>query len=173
MRRNRMTGVAAAVMALGLVSVPAYSQSGAAAAVEGGASRTQAQEPGPGRAARRLGVLRRLTDPELRDRLGLTAEQSGRLDALLFESAKRVVQRQADLKLLRLEMLEQMKAENPDRAVLESKIDEIGAARSNLARIRLDAFFEIRDLLTPEQRDLLRESLRKGGNGARRRGRKR
>ncbi len=176
MRRNWITGVAAAVLAFGLVCVPAYAQGGTALLTQGGSSPKSGQKPGAdwgrrggvGRVAGRLGVLRTLTDPDVRDRLGLSAAQRESLDALLFESAKRAVRLQSDLKSLRLEMLEQMRTDQPERAALEAKIDEIGAVRSNLARMRLDAFFQIRELLTPEQRDLLRENLRKGRRGARR-----
>lgn len=170
MKRNWMMRFVVAAMAFGLVSVPTYSQSEAGAIAQGesrASGRAAGRRGGAGRMARNLGVLRALTRPAIQERLGLSAVQKDGIDTLLFDSAKRAIQLEADLKSLRLDMVEQMKSENPDRAALEGKIDEIGTVQSNLARLRLDAFFQLREILTPEQRSLLRETL-KNRRGARR-----
>ncbi len=128
-------------------------------------SRALAQ-PGPeggkarrfqGEGRRGAALFRLLRDEDVRDRLGLDESQRRSLDNLFFESSQRAIQLQADLKSLRLEMARLGKQENPDRAALEAQLERIAAVRTEMARLRLDGMFQIRDILTPEQRASLKE----------------
>ena len=113
---------------------------------------------GEGRGGRRGGAaFRLLRDEDVRDRLGLSPEQRRSLDSLLFDSAQRAIQLRADMKSLRLDMARLGKQDNPDRGAMDAKLEQISALRTDQARLRLDAMFQLRDLLSPEQRDLLRQ----------------
>lgn len=172
--------VTAAILAMGLSSASVFCQSGQDAGVSkrGVEASKRSEWRRPGRrggvsgAGGQMAVWRALRNPATRERLGLDAAQSERLDGIFFESSQKAIQLDADLKSLRLEMFRRLREENPDRAALEAKIDEIAAVRSNMARLRLDAFFQIHDLLTPEQRQALRQSLQERRGRARKQGRR-
>jgi len=90
------------------------------------------------------------------DRLNLTEQQKQQLKDLRFQSSKEKIQRQADLKVARLEYRQLMSEDLPDRSQVMSKLDQISQLQSNLRKHQVDSRLSARELFTPEQRSKLR-----------------
>ena len=104
-----------------------------------------------------LGLGLAVRNPQFRERLGLTAEQVTRIEAGHSEFSKAQVRQQAEMRVKRMELAELMRADNPDRAALEKKMREVHDAEFAERKAHLDHQFALRDTLTPEQQQKLRE----------------
>jgi Spy/CpxP family protein refolding chaperone len=113
-----------------------------------------------GRHLRRAGLGRLLKDPALRERLGFTAEQAAKIEAQENAFAKSRVRQHADLRLKHMELRELMESEKPDRAAIDRKLRELQDARTVAHKTAIDHRLAMRELITPEQRDRLREIMR-------------
>jgi len=104
---------------------------------------------------------RLVSNPELREKLGISADQAAKIrhQFLAFRIAEVRYQAEADVK--RIELRDLLSADNPDKAAIDSKVDEIGAARLAAAKARVDFGLSMRDALTPDQRAKLKELMRK------------
>lgn len=106
---------------------------------------------GPGRG------MRMLDRGKLREELGLTDEQIERLRALRFEGAKKKIQMRSQLSLKRLELRELLQADEPSRTAIDRKLREVSDAQHALLKQRIEQRLAMRTVLTPEQRDQLKE----------------
>ncbi len=93
---------------------------------------------------------------DLSSELGLSAEQTQRLEEIRLKAQRKTIKLKADLKLAHLDLRGLLQAEHPDKQAIYKKLDEIGALRTRLERNRIDTRLEIRNLLNPEQRKKLR-----------------
>jgi Spy/CpxP family protein refolding chaperone len=97
-------------------------------------------------------------------RIELTQEQKEKIRDTRLDFQKQNIRLKADLKIARLELQSLMADEEADKAKIYQKIEEIGALRTRLAKNRVDQKMAIRDILTKEQRDKLKElKFRKAG----------
>lgn len=102
-----------------------------------------------------FGLARIAANPELREKLGLTAEQVAKIGQQTSEFRKTNIRSRADLEVKRVELGDLLRAESPDRASIDRKLDEIGAARVAQAKAQLHYRLAMREVLTPEQRKKL------------------
>lgn len=112
------------------------------------------------RAGRHLSLGRIAHDPALRERLGITDEQVAKIQAAQSQFAKQQIQRQAELRIKRMELAELLRAENPDRAAIEKKLRELNDLELQAKMAGLDHGMAMRNLLTPEQREQLKQLAR-------------
>ena len=105
-----------------------------------------------------------------RRQLGLSEEQSSRLRQLGLEARKSAIRRRADMEMKQLELEELLGAAEPDRAAIDRTVQEIGALHAARMKAGIDQRLNFQDVLTPEQREKMRE-LRKQGFRGRRSGR--
>ncbi len=124
------------------------------------------------RPRQRRSRMMRAERPSLAKQLGLTEGQQEELRTLRTDAQKNRIQSQADMRIKRLEMAELMRADEPDRAAIERKLDEIAAARKTQFLAKLDHRNAMKEILTPEQLEKMK-TLRKnsGRNFRRNRGR--
>jgi Spy/CpxP family protein refolding chaperone len=112
--------------------------------------RGQGQPPGPGHEHLQL-------SPEQKEKIqAIRNKYSGLLDDVVIEIRK-----------ARLEMVTEMKKDNPDRAQIETKLKKVMTLQEKRHQIILDEYFEIRSVLTPEQnrffvRRFIRSMMREG-----------
>ncbi len=104
-----------------------------------------------------FGLARIAASPEMREKLGLTAEQVTKINQQTSEFRKTSIRTRADLEVKRVELADLMKAENPDRTAIDRKLDEIGAARVAQTKAQLHYRLAMREVLTPEQKTKLRQ----------------
>jgi Spy/CpxP family protein refolding chaperone len=101
-----------------------------------------------------------LRNPAFRERLRITPEQAARIQAQQSAFAKARIRDRADVQVKRLELDELLAAEKPDHAQLEKKLFELNEAEFAMRKAALDQRLAMREALTPEQRDNLRDMVR-------------
>jgi len=102
-------------------------------------------------------LARIAANPEMREKLGITAEQASKISQQTSEFRKTSIRSHADVEVKHVELEDLMRAESPDRAAIDRKLDEIGAARLAETKARVHYRLAMRDVLTPEQRTKLRQ----------------
>ena len=132
--------------------------------VQGPGSRRRA---GPCRHGRGSHPARMLLSERARRQLGLSEEQSSRLRQLSLEARKNAIRRRADLETKQLELEELLGAAEPDRAAIDRTVQEIGTLHAAQMKADIDQRLNFQDVLTPEQRDKLREFREQGFRGRR------
>ncbi|MCX6135257.1 MAG: periplasmic heavy metal sensor [Ignavibacteriales bacterium] len=90
--------------------------------------------------------------------LKLTDEQKKSIESLRFELGKRSVDQQARGKTARLELAEMFKAEQPNQAAIQKKLAEISQLQSVQRVLRVDHWFAVNKLLTPEQQKIWKKA---------------
>ena len=99
--------------------------------------------------------------------LGLTEDQSNRLRQLRLEARKSAIRRRADRETKQLELEELLGAAEHDRAAIDRTIQKMGALHAAGMKARIDQRLDFRDVLTPEQREKMREFREQGLRGRR------
>jgi Spy/CpxP family protein refolding chaperone len=75
-----------------------------------------------------------------------------KLQAQESTMAKSAIRSRADLQVKRMELGELMRADNPDRLLIDKKLREVQDATFAAERARIDGQLNMHDLFTPEQR---------------------
>ena len=173
--------VVVAVLALAVVSYPSFAQT-----PQQGPPPDQSQRPdgfgprGPLRQMRpgeprgqrgRMGMRGRgmgpqefglgwlLNDPNLSQQLGVTAAQAAKIRQQKSEFRKTEIRNRADLQIKRMDLNDLLSAEKPDRTAIDSKLQEISAARLALEKSAIDYRLNMRDALTPAQQQKLQQMM--------------
>ena len=89
--------------------------------------------------------------------LELTPEQKERIMETRLNFQKDKIKLRADMKIAQLELKSLMREEELNRSEIYRKIDYIGNLKTQLAKNRVDQRMAIRDILTKEQLDKLKE----------------
>ncbi|MCL6567160.1 MAG: periplasmic heavy metal sensor [Acidobacteriia bacterium] len=96
----------------------------------------------------------------LRQQLGLSDDQVAKIESAQLEFAKQEIQRRAALRAKRLELAALLRAENLDRGAIERKLREVNELELQTRLAWLDHGLAVRNLLTAEQRERLRQLQR-------------
>lgn len=96
-------------------------------------------------------------EKRVKAKIELTQEQKEKMRDTRLNFQKQNIRLKADLKIAGLELRSLMADEEADKAKIYQKIEEISALRTKLAKSRVDQKMAIRDILTKEQRDKLKE----------------
>lgn len=95
--------------------------------------------------------------PRLPDELKLTKEQKQEIKELRVKLQKELVPLRSKLQIARLDLQTEIDAEKPNRATINSLIDETAKIRAEMAKLNISHRLTVAQLLTPEQRELLQE----------------
>ena len=114
---------------------------------------------GFGRERGEFGLARILKDPVIREKLGITAEQAGAIRKQESDFRKAEIRDRADLEVKRVDLRDLMEADKPDRAAIDSKLQEISNARLALEKSAIHYRLAMREAITPEQRQKLHELM--------------
>ena len=96
------------------------------------------------------------THGELADRIKLTDDQRGKIDAVRDRQQRSAIQMRADLQLASMDLRDLMSADKPDRNAIDAQIDKISSKRAELRKSQVRAMLDMRDVLTPQQRQALK-----------------
>jgi len=119
-------------------------------------------QPGPGTAAPAATVkaqapmakgMRGMQGPAMPD---MTPEQQEKMDALRVAQVKQMAPMRADLKVKEIELDALWRVEEPDAKRIIAKVREIGDIKEKIEVARINHQFEVRKILTPEQRKAMR-----------------
>ncbi len=116
-------------------------------------------QPGPPARAGRPAV-RALHRQALMEKLNLTDAQKKQLDAMRTEMQKKSVEVRGKIQLARIDLRDLMHADDPDRTAIRKKLDEIASLRTQQQLARIDHWFDVRKILTPEQQKIWKSDLR-------------
>ncbi len=102
---------------------------------------------------------RRGIPQRLYEELKLTDEQKTKLEKLYFDFSKNRADIVGKLNKARIELQELLSAEKLDKSAIDKKIDEISGYTKELFKNRVDYWFNVQQVLTPEQRKILKEKF--------------
>ncbi len=105
----------------------------------------------------RRGMAMMWRNPALQQRLGITPEQAAKIQTQESEFGKATIRNRAEIQLKRQELRELLATENPDRALAEKKLRELGEAQFAGRRAMLENRLALAQILTPEQRTKMRQ----------------
>jgi Spy/CpxP family protein refolding chaperone len=88
--------------------------------------------------------------------LDLTAAQREKLRDIHEASARKNVQRRADMQLAHMDLRKLMRAESPSASAVNGQIDRIARLQADGMKAHFDTFMQARAVLTPEQQKQLR-----------------
>jgi Spy/CpxP family protein refolding chaperone len=98
-----------------------------------------------------------LNNPAVRQRLGITADQTAKIGQQDSDFEKSEIQARAALQVKQIEMRDLLAAANPDRAAIDAKVQDVGAAQTAVEKAAVDHGLAVRDILTPAQRQQLQQ----------------
>ena len=94
--------------------------------------------------------------------LELDEQQRKAIKTLRREAGKKKAQKRADIVIARLDLQELMEEDEPKRDKIHAQIKKIAALGADMRILDVDQRLEVRNLLTPEQRQHF-EKMRRGG----------
>lgn len=95
----------------------------------------------------------------LYDELKLTDEQKTKLQNLFFEFRKTQADIAGKLNKARIELRELLSAEKIDKSAIDKKVNEISDYVRELSKNKVNHWLNVQQVLTPEQRKILRERI--------------
>lgn len=101
-----------------------------------------------------------INNPGLMEELTLTDEQKTKLKQLQTEFRRNMIDLEAVLQHKALDLADRISQDTPDEAALMKAIEETSAARLDIAKKRIKNLLQVRAVLTPEQRQKMREMMR-------------
>jgi Spy/CpxP family protein refolding chaperone len=93
--------------------------------------------------------------------LKLTDDQQKEFMRLRFDMQKKQTEARAKVQTAQIELKELFTADNPDRAAIEKQIKEIADLKTKLHLNRLDHWFTVNKILTPEQQKIWKKQFGK------------
>jgi len=88
---------------------------------------------------------------------GRAARAFGNLD--LSKEQRNAIRLRSDLETARLDMRRLLRADKPDRAAINRQVERMASLRSDLVKARIGMMLDVRDVLTPEQREKMRGAM--------------
>jgi len=83
--------------------------------------------------------------------IGLTSEQEKRIEKLQMKYREVSIKQNADIKILELKLSSLFKADNISRKLIENKIREIAAKKTNMVIDKFNYLLDLKEILTKEQ----------------------
>jgi Spy/CpxP family protein refolding chaperone len=116
-----------------------------------------------------MGLARMVNNANLRKQLGITDAQAAKIRRQTSDFQVSQIRSRADVQADELQLRNLLTAPNPDRAAINQKLDQIGAAQLAQRKQQVDFMLAMRDALTPQQRQKLEQMRqappRPGGRG--------
>lgn len=97
---------------------------------------------------------------QMLERLKLSDDQHNQIEKLRTEFQKQQIGQRAKVQTARVELRQLMRADNPDKAAIEKKINEVSQLGAQLQVTRVNRLLAVRKILTPEQQKMIREGVR-------------
>jgi Spy/CpxP family protein refolding chaperone len=113
-----------------------------------------------GMEGREMMLGRLLSNPEIRDKVGVTADQVAKIRQQEADFRKTEIRDRADLEVKQIDLREMMAADKPDRGAIDAKLTEISTSRLALEKSAVAFRLNSRDALTADQRTKLRDLMR-------------
>ena len=123
-----------------------------------------APSPQPGRGPMERGMGRWWKNPEMVEKLGVTADQQKKMDDIFQQHRLKLIDVTAAVEREEVTLQPMMEADQPDEARIVAQIDKVAQARAELEKANARMLLGIRRVLTPDQwKKLQAEAPRPGG----------
>jgi Spy/CpxP family protein refolding chaperone len=109
---------------------------------------------------REFGLSRLLSDPAIRQQVGITDEQFATMRKQESDFRKAEIRNRADVEVKRIDLKDLLEADKPDRAAVDAKLQEVSAAQLVMEKSAIDFRLTMREAITPAQREKLRQLMR-------------
>jgi Spy/CpxP family protein refolding chaperone len=126
--------------------------------------RAPAQQPGRGGAMER-GMGRWWKNPEMVEKLGVTADQQKKMDDIFQQHRLKLIDDTAAVEREQVTLEPMMAADQPDEARILAQIDKVAQARAELEKANARMLLGIRGILTPDQWKKLQAEAPRAGRG--------
>jgi Spy/CpxP family protein refolding chaperone len=93
------------------------------------------------------------------EQLKLSDEQKKDFDKIHVDMEKQEITQKAKNETARVELRQLFKADNPDKSAIEKKMDEIAGLEVQMHMIKINSWFEVNKILTPEQQKTWKKAL--------------
>jgi Spy/CpxP family protein refolding chaperone len=120
-----------------------------------------------GHGRREFAISRILSNPEIQQKVGVTPEQVAKIRGQETAFRRTLIQQRADLQVKRLDLQALLAAEKPDRAAIDRQLQAISTSRLAMDKSRIDFRLNMKDALTPEQREKLKQAMKDRWEGRR------
>jgi Spy/CpxP family protein refolding chaperone len=107
-----------------------------------------------------LGLSRMLSNPEIQQKVGVSAEQVAKIRQEESSFRKTSIQQRADMQVKQIDLRELLEAAKVDRGAIDRQLQAISASRLAMDKSRIDFRLSMKDALTPEQREKLQQAMR-------------
>jgi Spy/CpxP family protein refolding chaperone len=120
---------------------------------------------------RNFSLARLLSDPQIQQKVGVTADQVAKIRQEESTFRKTEIRQRADVAVQRIDLRDLLAAQTPDRSAIDAKLQQVSAAQLAMEKSRIDFQLNMKQALTPDQREKLRQALRerwqarRGGRG--------
>jgi Spy/CpxP family protein refolding chaperone len=160
MKIHRMLPALAGLMLI--AGADAYAQGPPPGGAQGGEPGMHAHgRMGPGAPMREM----RARHAEIWRQLDLTDVQKAKIEEIRDRQQRKGITARADMQVAALDLRKLMRADKPNLASINAQVDKIATMRASLRKAQIAALFEMRDVLTDEQRQKLKELRGPGGIG--------
>jgi Spy/CpxP family protein refolding chaperone len=113
-----------------------------------------------GHGRREFGLSQILSNPDIQQKVGVTPEQVAKIRQEESTFRKTAIQQRADLRVKQIDLQELLAVDKPDRAAIDRQLQAISASRLAVEKSRIDFRLNMKDALTPEQREKLRQAMK-------------
>jgi Spy/CpxP family protein refolding chaperone len=110
---------------------------------------------------------RALNDPRIRQQIGISDEQAAKLHQELADFAKTVIQDRANLQVQLVDLRNLLAQQTPDKSAVSDAMQKVGDAQVVLEKAAVDFFVTLKQELSPEQQQKIREFLRQWSRNSR------
>ncbi len=97
---------------------------------------------------------------QMMEKLNLTDAQKKQLDGMRTAMQKEAVQLRSRVQLARIDLRELVRADEPVRSAIEKKLNEIASIQTEQKMLRINHWFDVKKVLTPEQQKIWKEEIR-------------
>ncbi|MGD0036787.1 MAG: periplasmic heavy metal sensor [Bacteroidota bacterium] len=98
------------------------------------------------------------------EKLNLTDEQKKDVEKIHFDAEKQTIAQKAKVETEGIELRQLLKADAPDKSAIEKKISDIADLRVQMHMIKINSWFAINKLLTPDQQKMWKKILENAPN---------
>lgn len=124
-----------------------------------------APSPQPGRRPMERGMGRWWKNPEMVEKLGVTADQQKKMDDIFQQHRLKLIDVTAAVEREEVTLQPMMEADQPDEARIVAQIDKVAQARAELEKANARMLLGIRRVLTPDQWKKLQAETPRPGRG--------
>jgi Spy/CpxP family protein refolding chaperone len=111
------------------------------------------------------GMGRWWKNPEMVEKLGLTADQQKKMDDIFQQHRLKLIDLNASVEREEVTLEPMMAADQPDEARIVAQIDKVAQARAELEKANARMLLGVRRVLTPDQWKKLQAETPRAGRG--------